>query len=349
MSTLILPCAGASSRYPNMRPKWALNHPDGSMMVTKGISGMNLSNVEKIVLTAYKGDVEKWNLNKAIKTSLQEIQIPFEVVLLDRRTRSQSETVVRSIEKANIDGHIIIKDCDDYLSCDIVEPNSVLVHSLHDMDEVIAKNKSYVITDTMGNITDIVEKSVINDLFCVGGYSFADAERFLITYDKIVDKVSSELYISHIIYQQLLDGVTFKAHKVERYSDWGTLEDWNKYKSEYKTIFTDLDGVLVENSAEYFEPIWGTTEAIQENVDYMNDLYDSGKCRIIITTSRKSSFKEVTISQLDREGIKYHDIIFDLPHAERIVINDFSKSNKYPTCSSVNIPRNSSNLEDFMK
>ena len=121
-----------------------------------------------------------------------------------------------------------------------------------------------------------------------------------------------------------------KAHKVERYSDWGTLEDWNKYKSEYKTIFTDLDGVLVENSAEYFEPIWGTTNAIQENVDYMNDPYDSGKCRIIITTSRKSSFKEVTISQLDREGIKYHDIIFDLPHAERIVINDFSKSNKYP-------------------
>ena len=58
MSTLILPCAGASSRYPNMRPKWALNHPDGSMMVTKGISGMDLSNVEKIVLTAYEGDVD---------------------------------------------------------------------------------------------------------------------------------------------------------------------------------------------------------------------------------------------------------------------------------------------------
>ena len=105
-----------------MRPKWALNHPDGSMMVTKGISGMNLSNVEKIVPTAYKGDVEKWKLSKAIETSLKEIQIPFEVVLLDRRTKSQSETLVRSIERPNIDGHIIIKDCDDYLSCDIVEP-----------------------------------------------------------------------------------------------------------------------------------------------------------------------------------------------------------------------------------
>ena len=116
MSTLILPCAGASSRYPNMRPKWALNHPDGSMMVTKGISGMDLSNVEKIVLTAYEGDVDTWNLNKAIKTSLQEIQIPFDIILLDTRTKSQSETVVKSIENANIDGHIIIKDCDDYLT-----------------------------------------------------------------------------------------------------------------------------------------------------------------------------------------------------------------------------------------
>ena len=105
-------------------------------------------------------------------------------------------------------------------------------------------------------------------------------------------------YTSAHIYQQLLDGVTSKAHKVERYSDWGTLEDWNKYKSEYKTIFTDLDGVLVENSAEYFEP-HGEQPYLQENVDYMNDPYDSGKCRIIITTSRKSSFKEVTISQFD--------------------------------------------------
>ena len=74
-----------------------------------------------------------------IETSLKEIQIPFEVVLLDRRTKSQSETPVKSIENANIDGHIIIKDCDDYLSCDIVEPDSVLVHSLHDMEEVIAQ------------------------------------------------------------------------------------------------------------------------------------------------------------------------------------------------------------------
>jgi len=29
MSTLIVPCGGKSSRYPGMKPKWLLTHPDG--------------------------------------------------------------------------------------------------------------------------------------------------------------------------------------------------------------------------------------------------------------------------------------------------------------------------------
>ena len=60
MSTLILSRRMTNSRYPNMRP----NGPEsshGSMMVTKGISGMNLSNVEKIVPTAYKGMLKSGN------------------------------------------------------------------------------------------------------------------------------------------------------------------------------------------------------------------------------------------------------------------------------------------------
>ena len=78
-------------------------------------------------------------------------------------------------------------------------------------------------------------------------------------------------------------------------------------------------------------------------------MYQTNKVKIIITTARKSSFKDVTIKQLQKYNIPYDDIIFDLYHSKRFLINDFSQSNKYPTAISVNLSRDADNLKDFIK
>ena len=78
-------------------------------------------------------------------------------------------------------------------------------------------------------------------------------------------------------------------------------------------------------------------------------MYDTGKVYIILTTARPSSAKDVTIDQMKREGIRYDNIIFDLFHANRTLINDYGTSNPYPTCDAVNIVRNSNELERFLK
>tara|TARA_B100000902_G_C27260313_1_gene890312 strand:+ start:525 stop:1577 length:1053 start_codon:yes stop_codon:yes gene_type:complete len=348
--TLILPCAGNSSRYPNMRPKWSLTHPNGRLMITQGISGLDLSNFDSICMGALKEDIEKYNLREAIYKTFEDFDIEFNLLELEEPTFSQSETVSSMIDKLNITGNIFINDSDGYFQLDNIEPNTVCVYSLQDMESVIAKNKSYVDIDNSGYIKTIVEKKVISELFCCGGYSFSDAQLFSSTYKKLTGIVTeSEIYVSHIIHQQLLDGYKFKMVRVNDFVDWGTLSDWDIYKDQYKTIFTDLDGVLVESSAELFAPYWGTTDAIQENVDLINKLYDTGKVRIIITTSRKSSYKEKTLKQLDRLNIKYHEIIFDLLHCQRILINDYSKTNSYPTAKSCNLIRNSKSLKDLLK
>ncbi|MEJ7682686.1 MAG: hypothetical protein WKG06_33480 [Segetibacter sp.] len=36
------------------------------------------------------------------------------------------------------------------------------------------------------------------------------------------------------------------------YSDWGTIEDWDRFKRSYATLFVDLDGTLVKNSSWHF-------------------------------------------------------------------------------------------------
>ena len=42
MKTLIIPCAGKSNRFPNMKPKYMLTHPDGKLMIEKAIEHMNV-------------------------------------------------------------------------------------------------------------------------------------------------------------------------------------------------------------------------------------------------------------------------------------------------------------------
>ena len=51
---------------------------------------------------------------------------------------------------------------------------------------------------------------------------------------------------------------------------------------------------------------------------------------------------------LQKNSIKYHDIIFNLPHGKRVIINDFAISNPYKSCEAVNISRNSNNLRELL-
>ena len=44
---------------------------------------------------------------------------------------------------------------------------------------------------------------------------------------------------------------------------------------------------------------WGETEPIAENIDYLNNLYNTGKVQIILTTARTSEYEEVTKQQLE--------------------------------------------------
>ena len=162
-------------------------------------------------------------------------------------------------------------------------------------------------------------------------------------------KNTKNLFLSDIIKEMVNDGFKFKTVLVSDYIDWGTKEDWFDYVRQYKTLFVDLDGTLVKSSGKYTPPYWGETEGIKENIDFLNRLYDTGKVYIILTTARPSSARDITLKQLERENVKYDNIIFDLFHANRTIINDYGTSNPYPTCDAVNIVRNSNELERFLK
>lgn len=350
MKSLLIPMAGKSSRFPDMRPKWMLSHPWSSrFMGIESITGLNLDFFDKIYFVCLEEHQDQYKFLDGFEHEIKELGIEnkTEVVLLDKETRSQSETIYLTIKKKDITGFIFIKDSDNYFEVDITSTkNQICNFDLNDESNINARNKSYLELDTNNVVVNIVEKKVISSKFSVGGYSFSDSKEFCDTYEKIKED-GGECYISNIIFEMLLCGKTFYGLTSKNYKDWGTLEDWNKYKETYKTIFVDLDGTLVTNTSHQFPPYIGEGSSLQNNIDYLNKIYSSGRVKIIITTSRPKGYYQKTINELREKNIPFDDIIMGLPHAQRIIINDFARSNPYPSCSSLNIPRNSNNLEDY--
>lgn len=352
MKTLIVPMAGRSSRYPNMRPKWMLSHPmTNTFMGISSILGLNLDFFDKIYFVALQEHQNKYQFQSGFLEDLEinGIKHKSEIVLLEEQTSSQSETVCRLIEKENIDGFIFIKDADGYYECNIFDSvNQVAFFDLNDMDDINARSKSYVELDINGVLTNIVEKHVVSSTFSSGGYGFADAKEFVKTF-KEISNFDGECYVSNVIFHMMLSGSKFIGLRTSNFKDWGTISAWNKYKSQYKCLFVDIDGTLVTNSSHQFPPYIGQGESLDENIAALREVYSSGKVKIILTTSRPQRYLDVTLEEMKMKGIPFDDIIMGLPHCQRVIINDFANSNPYPSCTAINIPRNQNTLKEFLK
>lgn len=346
---LIVPMAGKSSRFPNMRPKWSLTHPSGRFMAIEAILGLNLKDFDHIYFVCLKEHQEQFYFQKGLNEELEDLGLIHKtsIVFLDEATRDQPETVLLAIQQAKISGPIFIKDSDNYFQTNVKPGNSICYFDLNESGLIKPKNKSYVSYDNNGFITNIVEKKVISPFFSVGGYGFESTELFCSALIQLPD--DSERYISHVIFQAILDDVKFRGQIVDRYQDWGTLEDWNRFKRSYATLFVDLDGTLVENSSAHFPPYIGNTSTIEDNTDIIRQLYSSNKFQIIITTSRPEKYREATIAQLKKENIPFDHLLMGLFHSKRIIINDYSKSNPFKSCDSINLKRDSKDLKEILR
>lgn len=346
---IIIPIAGRSSRFPDLKPKWMLTHPRGDYMVVEAIKGLKLDNVERIYLVGLQEHEREYSFVSALDEQLSGLglQDKVEYILLDEQTRNQPETVARGIEQANIKGAIYIKDSDNYFEDTPQAGNCIACFDLHRLEHVNAGNKSYVELNADGKVINIVEKKIVSSTFCVGGYGFANASEYMEYYNMMKDE--DDLYISHIIFKMILNDQSFTHSLVENYVDWGTIKEWNNYKAQYSTLFIDLDGTLVRNSGQFTDPKWGTTDAIAANVATLNAMHETGKVEVILTTSRKESFRQRTIEQLERLNIKYDQLIMGLVHGKRIVINDYAKTNPYKSCDAINIKRNSDDLKTMLE
>lgn len=350
MTTLILPVAGRSSRFPNMRPKWLLTMPSGELMFEYSISKLDLQHVTKIVLVALAEHEDKFFKKSIIEKILLKYCENVEIISLSNATNSQSETVVEAIQRSKTSGPIFIKDCDNVFSLEIASTNAVAFIDLHNCEEITPGNKSYIQLDRMKNVTNIVEKKIISEFFCCGGYQFASAQEFVSNFNELAKSLphTNEIYVSHVIYKMILDGSQFIAQKATDFCDIGTSREYFKIAKSSGVIFCDVDGVLCENGSKFSENGWDTA-VISENVDYLVELQNKQGVEVIITTSRPFSERAALEKKLLTHGLNVKQFVMDLPHAQRILVNDFASTNTFPAAHSVNLPRNATNLKEYLK
>jgi len=346
---LILPVAGQSSRYPNMRPKWLITLPDGKLMIEKAVENFNINIFNKIYIVALKEHLEKYVKKKnLIKILKKNISKKIEIIELKNPTSCQAETVYKAIKLGRIEGGIVIKDCDNTFKCNFNKKpsNQVMVLNLNNTDLIEAKSKSYIIFDKLNKIQNIVEKKVISDFFCCGAYSFKSAKEFLNYSNKLLQK-SKDVYISHVIYEMLLNNHIFRSKEVSDYIDWGTVREFRNWQRKHITLFCDFDGCLVVNGSSFGKKGY-FTESLDQNLKTLSKIMKIKFVELIITTSRPSSQKKYIEKVLKKYQIKAKYILTDLQHAKRALINDFAETNPFPSSIAINIERDSNSLSSIL-
>jgi hypothetical protein len=344
---IVLPVAGRSSRYPDVRPKWLLTNPNGNLMIVDSILGIGAENIDNLYLIYLKEHEVKYNIKSGLYKNFEKYNLQDKVhfIEIENQTKNQVETIKNGLIKINEDISFLVKDCDNYFTFEIDEnDNNFICYNKLDNSITNVCAKSYLTFDNNGVVNNIIEKKVISDTFCCGGYFFKSSKQFI----EYSDIDCDDLYISDVVYKMMLNGINFLGKECFDYSDWGTLKDWEKYKEDYKTLFLDIDGVLMYNCSEYIPPYIESSEFIEDNLNYLKKLSDSGKVEIVLTTSRPESCREITETKIKSVGLKYKHLIMDLQHNKRIIINDFGNTNKYRSCDAVNIPRNSNILKSYL-
>jgi len=352
-STLIVPAAGGSSRYPNMRPKWLLTHPDGTLMIEKVLNNFDFHEYKKTFIVLLSEHCQKFNadiiLNQIFGNSI-------DLIILENKTSCCPETILKAIEIKKIEGRIVIKDTDCLVKLDkhlTLNSNFIAGMSVDENTKISnLQNKSFIVKNKEDIVVDIIEKSIVSDVICLGVYSL-ESKDFINSYIKLKNTDvmfdMSEIYMSHIVADLIInEQKLFYVNYAIEYLDWGTIEEWNVEREKFKTYIFDIDGVVLENYGKHGLKNWNNAFVpIEENVQVIKELSDAG-CEIIFMTARTEKYLEKFKKFLIQKEINYKTIISGCNHSQRIIVNDFANSNPYPSCKSISINRNG-NLKKYIK
>ena len=191
----------------------------------QALTGFSTNAFSRICVVILEGDDRRFGISKILSETLASLNLecPTPILRLKAPTSCQAETIACALQMLQYNGPFWTKDPDNFFACEILPENVVTTFPLDGLNQVNPQNKSYLSISDDDYIMNIAEKRIIGRYFCTGGYGFESAKTYLSTFQSL-PKIG-KIYLSHVIYQMLLDGEQFRPIYVDNYQDWGTKED----------------------------------------------------------------------------------------------------------------------------
>jgi NDP-sugar pyrophosphorylase family protein len=221
---IIIPCAGLSSRFPDLKPKYLLEDNNGKLMIENVIGNIYKNN--DVYISLLQEHIDKYNAYNIVKKKFGEF---IQIVVIDYLTKGPAETVFLTLEKIKNDGSFLVRDCDSFFDFNCNNGNFVFTSKLS--SNKLIKNPEqlgYVIKNEDNIINSVVEKKVVSDDFCVGGYQFSKKKNFINNFKTIVDN-HKEIFMSHVVSSMIANQEIFHTCEVTNYVNVGTLDNWNTF------------------------------------------------------------------------------------------------------------------------
>lgn len=235
--TLIVPAAGRSSRYPGLEPKWMLKHPNGKSMIENVLDAFKYKEYKRTYIVVVDQQCKDCRADDFISKTFEK---NVDLIVLDKQTESCPETINLAIQKAGIQGRILVKDTDSLVCTeDVHYENFIVGLEINEHSNVPSiQNKSFICKNDAGIILDIIEKKIVSNTICIGAYCL-DSSDFLSAYNQIKKSglliTEKEIYMSHVVSFLILnEKVTFHFSEASVYKDWGTHKEWLEEAKEYK-------------------------------------------------------------------------------------------------------------------
>jgi hypothetical protein len=110
-----------------------------------------------------------------------------------------------------------------------------------------------------------------------------------------------------------------------------------------KTWIFDLDGTLLKHNGYKID---GKDTVLPGALEYMAAIPKEDK--IVIFTSRTDEYRQMTLDFLAEKGIRYDEILFNMPMGERIIVND-RKPSGLDMSIAINIDRDKVELPTIIR
>jgi histidinol phosphatase-like enzyme len=108
-----------------------------------------------------------------------------------------------------------------------------------------------------------------------------------------------------------------------------------------KAWIFDLDGTILKHNGYKMD---GTDSLLKGAKEYLDTIPNED--RIIILTSRTDDYRKQTMDYLKKQGIRFDEILFNMPLGERILVND-RKPSGLMMAMAVNVDRDEFKLPEI--